>query len=351
MTTTLLDSIGALSPEQFDALDDSAGAAGCHHRLLQRESDLRWRMRYAVRREADRLLAAVPACTRLGTGWPDPAYDVRRWGLPAGLVPEDLTADRCLFVGGCTDLRSALHIGPTADGERVARSVLAGLARTAAETDQCLAFPYVYAPARRLIAQACRDRAGWAPLGREARFPDADAPDREERAVSRVRGVLRRDRRLIAAAGVRTTVSDWADVADDAADLIARHNSRKGSPDHPEFVALRHEQWALCEPVRVIALTASAGTARGVLTALVWRSELELYEIGLTGQESPDRIAVYLDLLFHQPLAYARDHRLTAIRAGLAAEVPKKSRGAVMHEVYGGVLSVSDTKRLADEIC
>ncbi|MFJ8487811.1 hypothetical protein ACIRBZ_05425 [Streptomyces sp. NPDC094038] len=349
MTTSLMESIRGLRPEEFDALDDTAGAAGCHHRLRQRESDRRWRVRYAVRREAGRLLAAVPAYTRLGAGWPDPAYDPRRWGLPAGTVPDDLTSDRCLFVGGCADLRSALHLAPTPDSEQVLRGVLVRLAGTAAEADQCLAFPYVFGPARRLLAHACRDRAVWTRLGREARFAESGAPDREERAVSRVRGVLRRDRRLIAAAGVRTGVRGWADAGDDAADLIARHNTAKGSPDRPEFVELRHEQWALCEPVRVIVLTASAGTARGVLSALVRRRELELYEIGLTGQEGPDRIAVYLALLFHQPWAYARAHGLDSIRAGLSAEVPKKSRGAVLHDVYGGVLSAADTKRLADE--
>ena len=44
----------------------------------------------------------------------------------------------------------------------------------------------------------------------------------------------------------------------------------------------------------------------------------------------------------------ARQRGLTAIRAGLAAEVPKKSRGAVLHDVYGGMVSPADTARLAD---
>jgi hypothetical protein len=348
VATCLTDTIECLSPREFDSLDERAGAAGCYHRLRQRESDGRWNVRYAVRKIGTTPVAAVPGYTRLGTGWPDPDYDIRGWQLPDDLAPAQLTSDRCLFVGGCADLRSGLHIGPAARTEPSARAVLSTLARTAAEREQCLVFPYVFAPDRELLVRATSGSTVWTSLGCESRFPDVLDPNREDRIGARVRGVLRRDARLIAAAGVRTEVCAWADVPD-AAELIAAHNIGKGSPDHPEFVALRHEQWAACESVEVVVFTASSGAARGVLSALVWSRQLELYEVGLTGREGPDRLAVYLDLLFHQPMRFAREQGLTTIRAGLAAEVPKRSRGAVTHHVSGGILGKAATLRLADE--
>lgn len=343
LTTRLTDDLSHLRSADFDALGDLAGAAGCYERIRQHESDGRWQTVYCVAEEAGTTFAAVPAYTRLGRSWPDQRYDPRRWS-PTD-VPDEMSVGQCMFVGGCADLRSSLHIGPRSP--ELARTVLVKLAERATERGQCLVFPYLFQPDRDMLAAATDQRIIWAPLGRESRFLDSGDPDRERRIGSRVRGVLRRDRRLIEAAGVRAMVRQWSEVEETAARLIADHNVLKGTPDHPEFASLRHELWSQCESVEVIVLTAATESVEGVLTAMIWRTELELYEVGIAGGERPERMAVYLDLLFHQPVAVARDRGLIGIRAGVDAETAKKSRGAVTYDLYGGILSAEDTRRLA----
>jgi hypothetical protein len=362
----LVGSIAGVPADAFDGLDASAGAAGCYHRLRQREMDGRWQVGYALHGPADAPTAVLPGYIRRGVDWPDPAYDVNAWtrpldpAAPSGSTsgPHDgsqrelhrgsaaLAADQCVFVGGCADLRSALHLGPAGRTETGARRLLAAFAR--ANPGRSLVFPYLYRPDRDLVDHATGGRCWWAVLGRESYFPHLTEPNREALLGSRVRGVLRHDRRLIASVGLRAAVTDWADAPADTAELIAAHNTRKGSPDHPEFVALRHDQWADCPSVRVVVFSVRSGPVHGVLSALVWRDQLELYEVGLAGPDGPARLAGYLDLLFHQPIRFAAAHGLTAVRAGLAAEVPKKSRGARLREVYGGVLWPADAARLAD---
>ena len=370
----LVDSIAGVPADAFDCLDTSAGAAGCYHRLRQREMDGRWQVAYALQGPADAPTAVLPGYIRRGVDWPDPAYDISAWtrplyltvpgGSPSGphdgshrelhgelpsgsdLGPATLAADQCVFIGGCADLRSALHLGPADRTQTGASRLLAAFAR--ANPGRFLVFPYLYRADRDLVDDATGGRCWWTLLGRESYFPRLTEPDREAGLGSRVRGVLRHDRRLIASAGLVAAVTDWSDAPADTAELIAAHNTRKGSPDHPEFVALRHDQWADCPSVRVVVFSVRSGSVRGVLSALVWRDQLELAEVGLAGPDGPVRLACYLDLLFHQPIRFAAAHGLTAIRAGLAAEVPKKSRGARLREVYGGVLGPADTARLAD---
>jgi hypothetical protein len=190
----------------------------------------------------------------------------------------------------------------------------------------------------------------WTHLGNEAKFTDTHLPDRTDRLGSRVRGVLRRDQRNIARHGFRTGVKRWAESSDEMLDLIATHNMAKGQTDHPEFVRMRHDQWDRCDGVEVVMFTLASETIRGVLTALVWSGELELYEVGLSGEDGPERMAAYASLLFHQPLAFAAEHGLHSMRAGLAAETPKSSRGATLSELSGGVLLQNETRKQADAV-
>jgi hypothetical protein len=123
----------------------------------------------------------------------------------------------------------------------------------------------------------------------------------------------------------------------------------KGRPDHPEFVRMRYRDWLRCGQVECVVFTAETPTCSGVMVGVVWNTDLEILEVGLTGEPSPERLAVYLDLLFHQPLRLAWDRGLRDIRLGAEAGTPKASRGAVFQEQFGGVLGVAETRVLADE--
>jgi inosine-uridine nucleoside N-ribohydrolase len=332
------------------AFDPDAGAAGTRARLLTVETDGRWQRRYVAAESASGgqaagngatgLAALLPVYWPAGRSWPDPAYAPAGWPIP-DLSAAEVTPDRCLLVGGVYDHRTALHLP---DDVTLARNALREVARMAVESDRCLVFPFVHARARRILDAATGGRIRWGVLEHEARFHNVL---QAEGTTARVRGVLRRDRRIIERAATTASVAPWQDAAPQAAGLIAEHNLRLGRLDDPEFVRMRYTQWADCAGVRVIVFDARAGSQHGVLTALVWQDTLELLEIGLPPSDDPARLALYLDLIFHRPHAYARENRLNTIRAGTAARTPKASRGAAFEPLHGGVLDSENTEWLA----
>lgn len=335
------------------AFDPSAGAAGTRDRLLTVEADGRWRRRYVAaepvgrtepseqRPSGDpRLAALLPVYWPAGRSWPDPAYAPAGWPIP-GLPPEQVTADRCLLVGGVYDRRTALHLP---EDPALARDGLREVARIAVTSGRCLVFPFVYDRSCRVLDAVTGGRIRWGVLEHEAQFHDVL---RTDGVGARVRGVLRRDRRTIERAASTGSVVPWQDTDPQTATLIADHNLRMGQFDDPEFVRMRYAQWVACAAVQVIVFDARAGSLRGVLTALVWQDDLELHEIGLPETDDPARLALYLDLIFHRPFAYARENRLSTIRAGTAARTPKASRGAAFVPLHGGVLDAEDTRWLA----
>jgi hypothetical protein len=341
------------------AFDPSAGAAGTLARLLTVETDGRWRHCYLAARAAggpgsaseDRAPAGPPGLAALlpvywpaGGRWPDPAYDPAGWPIP-GLPAHEVAADHCLMVAGVYDQRTALHVPAGAAGNALARDGLRELARIAVELDRCLAFPFMHERSRRILDAATGGRIRWAVLKHEARFDDVL---RNDPPGSRIRGVLRRDRRLIEQVAPIVSVIEWKHADPRSATMIAEHNVRKGQPDHPEFVRLRYDQWSDCTGVQVIMFDGWAGSLHGVLGALVWHDSLELLDIGLPDSDDPARLALYLDLVFHRPFAYAREHRLSTVRAGTAARTPKASRGATFEPFLGGVLNARDTRWLAN---
>ena len=348
MRAEMVSGIGEVDAEEFDRLDPvaGAGAAGSHGWTALRERDGRWRTRYLRGEQDGRLIAFVPCYEPRGDRWPDPAYDPGAWGL-SGAGPA-FPPERVLTVGGHGDLRTGFPVSAEARSPERLRPLIGALARVAAEEDRGLSFPYVYESTRALISEACDDAAVWAPLGLEGHLrggvcrPDwADGLDRHQRRN------LRKDRELIAEAKVRTTVHPWSEVADRAAELIARHNDRKGRFDHREFVLMRARNWDGCPGVEYLAFAARCGPVEGYVTACVWRDELDLHEIGLDGEPGTERKAAYLDLAVHAPLRYARARGLRSIRLGAAATAVKKGRGAVFDRLYGGVLDVHATRRLA----
>ena len=203
--------VGEIPREQFDALDDSAGAAGCYERLRQREADGRWRTNYLYWAGDGTARAAVPVYSCRGKSWPDPAYDPSTWDLPEGMGAE-FTAGHALLAGGCADLRSGLHIAaPYRTGPQV-RNILVSAARVAAERGYGIAFPYVSPEAQRVLTEAGRGAIIWSVLAREAWLPRVSDPAWERSQKSQVRYVLRRDRRLIEEADVTVNVKPWPTV-------------------------------------------------------------------------------------------------------------------------------------------
>lgn len=347
MDFTLCGQLTGLSADEFDRLDRGAGVIASYERMRNREADGRWRVRYLLARCGDTLQAAVPLYACRSPQWPDPAYDPRGWDLP-GDAARDCEPGRYLVLEGYENRRSGFHVHRFADEPARVRQVLAALARVAAQEDRGLVFPYLSAAAQQALAQA-EPRIAWRQLTHDAWLTGVSDPDWEDRQDRRVRYNLRHDRQLIAAAGLVTGVGPWAEAGDQVNELIARHNLRKGQPDHPEFVRMRNQQWTACPAISLIAFTLSTPAVQGALTALTWSDELYLYEIGLAGPPGPDRRAAYLELVFQQPIQYARARGLHTIRLGTSTERVKTGRGAVLEALYGGVLTVADTRRLAQD--
>jgi hypothetical protein len=343
---SIVDSIECVSAEDFDRLDSSAGSAACYQRTRQREQDGRWRCRYLHATDGSRLLAMVPLYTATSRSWPDPAYDPSSWELPAG-VRGDYSPGDCLLVGSFADLRTGFAVAEPDREPAVLRELLAAIAEFAAEQDRCLTFAYLLPEARQAVSAATAGRTGWAPLAREARLARVTDTDWSTRMPGEVRRNLRRDQKLIAAAGIVPSRHSWPEVEELASTVIAEHNVALGRFDHAEFVRMRNREWDRCPGVELTVFGASTDSVTGFLTALIWQDRLEAYEIGLRGEHGPQRFAAYLDLVFYQPLRTARAAGLTDIRLGVTSERVKAGRGAVFADLSGGVLSLPDTRCLA----
>ncbi|MGW8366691.1 hypothetical protein ACWGK1_39905 [Streptomyces wedmorensis] len=332
--------------KRFDALDTTAGAASSFSRLRQHQEDGRWISRYLGWRDGEELRAVVPLYRSRMRAWADPSYDPRSWGLPDG-VGDACSPGTSLLVGGCADRRTGFHVDEETRAPGRLRKLLVEAARFAADEDRCLVFPYVYGTARTALDAATEGAVVWAELGREAHLFGLADPAWESGLPSKVRYRLRRDQRTIAGASMTDGEASWDEVGSWAAELISEHNAAKGQRELAEFVGFRLSTWAENPDVDVMVFTAEAGGRRGVQTILLWGDELEVYEIGLPAEEGDERLALYLDLLFHLPIRYARARGIDHIRLGSKAETAKARRGGVFEPLYGGVLGVAETRRLA----
>lgn len=347
MELSIVDSLDCVSAEDFDRLDSSAGSAACYQRTRQRERDGRWRCRYLHATDSGRLIAMVPLYTAVGRAWPDPAYDPSTWELPPELTGDYSPGD-CLLVGGFADLRTGFAVAEQAREPTVLGELLAGIAGFAAQQERCLAFPYLLPDAQPAVTAATAGRVGWAPLAREARLARVTDADWYAGMPGDVRRNLRRDQKLIAAAQIVPSRHSWPEVEELASEVIAEHNIALGRFDHAEFVKLRNREWDACPGVELTVFGASTASVTGFVTALIWQDRLEAYEIGLRGEHGPQRFAAYLDLVFYQPLRTAQAAGLTDIRLGVTSERVKAGRGAVFADLSGGLLSLPDTRWLAE---
>jgi hypothetical protein len=338
--------ISDIPADRFDALDPAAGGSGSHARLRQRESDGRWEARYLCCWEDGRLLAAVPLYRPRFGAWPDPWYDPAAWRLP-GPQSAACTPRRSLVVGGCSGLRSTLHVDPDLRSSERFAEVLARIARIAAEQDRGLVVPYLYPESAEALVRAGGGRIEPGVIARDGVLRGFDRPDWEAGVGWRVRKHLNEDRRLIAAVQPAVSFLPWSQVEDRACKMIAEHAGSKDRPDHPELVRMRYREWAECEGARCLAITGESANVTGVVAAVVWRDELDLIEIGLDGFQGRERLAVYVDLVFHAPMAYAREHGLRVIRLGVEATLAKSLRGVEIVDLYGAVLPPEATRELA----
>ncbi len=328
MDLRIIDSIDEISSADFDRLDSSAGSAGCYERTRQRRADGRWRTHYLHASRDGRLGALIPLHIANSRGWPDPRYDPGNWQLPA--AGQDYSADRCVLVGSFADLRTGWPVATGLRGPGTLRGLLAEIARFAAEQDRSLVFAYLFSDAHRSLVEATGDAISWTRLAQEGHLHGVSEPDWQDRVSGPARSNLRRDQARIAKAGIVSGQHAWSEVEDGASAMIAEHNVRKGGVDHAEFVKMRNQEWQACPGVELTVLSARSASASGYLTALLWQDSLELYEIGLRGEHGPDRLAVYLELMFHHPIRLAQARGLRWIRLGQAAEKVKAGRGAVL---------------------
>ncbi|MEE1838311.1 hypothetical protein ACIODX_38280 [Streptomyces sp. NPDC088190] len=353
MAIGFTSAIADFDQKHFDSLDRTAGYPSSYTRLRQKEQDPRWISRYLEWADGGLLKAAIPVYRSRMNSWPDKAYDPRSWVLPDG-AGDECSPGSSLLVGGCGDRRTGLHLDAEAKAPGTLRSLLVELARLAADENRCLAFPYMHAAARNALSAATDNRIVWAELAREAHIVGLSDAEWESKLPRKIRKKLRQDRCRIAAAPVAVGrlgdgTASWDEVRPWAAELISHQHAVKGDPEPSEFVNFRYSDLQENPDLDVFVFTAQSPGLRGVTTAVVWEGEMELCEVGLRGENSEERIAVYLSTCFHQPFQYAQARGIDHIRCGSTAEATKAARGAVFTEYYGGVLAASETKRLAHE--
>lgn len=348
VTTWLASTIADFDQRQFDLLDRKPGFPSSHSRLRQMEQDGRWVVRYLGRRDGSRLRAAIPLARCRAYSWPDDSYDPCSWNLPSAIADE-CSPGTALLVGGYCDRRSGLHVAAEDRTPDRLRSLLVEAAKVAADEGRCLVFPYVYAEVKQALSEAAHDRIAWAGLAREAHIHGICDPDWESRLPRDSRHTLRRDRRRIAATAFTAQEVPWDEASPWAAEMIARHNARKGRPELPEFVSLRYGDLQGLPDVDLVAVSGGAADMRCIQTYVLREDEVEVYEIALTGEDSAERLALYTHFTLHLPISYARSRAIDHIRLGFGSEAAKTARGATLEELYGGVLSVAETKRLAYE--
>jgi hypothetical protein len=309
-----LDGIGA---DEMFALDATLGALGSRGRLVQHTGDPRWQARYVVVRDGGTLAAAVPVFLGRVGRWSDQIHQPSDWGWPDALVQE-----KSALVGGRLEIRGSLRC---ADDPAVLRAVADVCREELAGREVFLG--YLDEQQQRL-AEAVFGPVDW--LVRYEDFDYAEAVVRGDLAnVPRaVRQSIRAGERKAEQLGIEAVVVPWADYDGTGCELIAAQNRRKGMTDHAALVGFRLDQWEECGEVSVYVAHATMGDEEGAVTLLVYRDEVEVYEVGLPDGDGPSRRTLYSCLTFDEPRKLARELGLTTIRAGLDAAQPKKIRGA-----------------------
>jgi hypothetical protein len=317
LTVTVADRLDEVGADELFALDGTLGALGSRGRLVQHTGDPRWEARYVVARDDGRLVAAVPVFLGHGGQWSDQIHQPADWGYPGAPMQE-----KSGLVGGRLEIRGSLRCDDDPD---VLRAV--GDACRAEVSGREIFFGYFDERQQRLA------EAMFGPVEWLVRYEDFDYPPEvvqgELADLPRdVRQSIRAGERKVAQFGIETAVMPWAEYEGSGCDLIAAQNKRKGIADHAALVGYRLDQWSECDEVSVYLAHATTGDEAGAVSLLVYRDEIEVYEVGLPDGNGPFRRTLYSSLTFDEPRRLAQELGLTKVRAGLGAAQPKRIRGA-----------------------
>jgi hypothetical protein len=317
LAVTVADALDEVGADELFALDGTLGALGSRGRLVQHTGDPRWEASYVVARDDGRLVAAVPLFLGHGEQWSDQIHQPADWGNPGAPVQENSA-----LVGGRLEIRGSLRCDDEPD---VLRAV--GDACREKLSGREVFFGYFDERQRRL-AEAMFGPVQWLVEYEDFDYPRevvlgdlADVP-------RNVRQSIRAGERKVAQLGIETAVVPWTEYEGGGCDLIAAQNQRKGVVDHAALVAYRLDQWRECDDVSVYVAHAGTGEEEGAVSLLVYRDEIEVYEVGLPDGNGPSRRTLYSCLTFDAPRRLAQELSLTKVRAGLGAAKPKRIRGA-----------------------
>ena len=317
LAVEVVDTLDGVGADELFALDATAGALGSRGRLAQHAGDPRWPARYVVARDGGRLVAAVPMYLGHGEQWSDATNNPADWGYPGTPVQE-----ASALVGGRLEVRGSLR---TRDDPEVLRAV--GAACQAELRGREVLFGYFDQHQQR-VAEAMFGPVEWL-----IEYTDHDYPPEVVHGAladlpADVRHTITAGQRKIEQLGIETTVEPWSVYKGDGDKLIAEHNKRMGTPDHPALVGYRLDQWTECDEVSVYIAHATMGDDEGAISLLAYRDELQIYEVGLPDGQGPSRRTLYASLIFDEPRRLAQELGLSTIRAGLGADQAKKIRGA-----------------------
>ncbi|MEQ4304215.1 hypothetical protein ABNF97_23010 [Plantactinospora sp. B6F1] len=319
LVTVVTDNLDDVGAEEFLQLDEAVGALGCHGRLVQMSNDPRWEPRYVVVRDGPRLCAALPIYLGRGEQWSDQIHSPVAWGQAESPVPE-----KSALIGGRLEIRGSLRCR---EEPEVLRAVSDAVATVTELAGRSLYFGYLD-PRQQRLAETLFGPMEWLAEYEDLAYPEEVVLGSPDALPSKVRHTIRADERQMAKHGITVEAVPWRDYRGSACDLIAAHNNRMQTTDHPALVRYRMDQWDDCAEVSVLVLHARAGDEEGVLTLLRFHDELEVYEVGLPEHSSPARRALYACLIFHGPRQVARSHGLRKVHAGLGTATPKRLRGA-----------------------
>ncbi len=319
LSTVVTDTLDDVDPDEFLALDPSVGALGCHGRLVQSSEDPRWEPRYVLVRDGSRLCAALPVFLGLGEQWSDQIHSPAAWGYPHTPVPE-----KSALIGGRLEIRGSLRCRAEPAVLAAVADAVAGLAELRGRR---LFLGYLD-PAQQRLAEALFGPMEWLAQYEDFDYPESVVLGSTDEQPYKVRQNIRADERRMAQHRITVDAVPWQRYQGSACDLIAAHNNRLQTTDHPALVRYRMDQWDECPEVCVVVLHARAGDEEAAVTLLTFRDELEIYEIGLPEHIGPARRALYACLTFHEPRRFAVAHGLRRARAGLDSATTKRQRGA-----------------------